>query len=424
METLALLLVLLAVTRAFGEVAHRMGQPALLGELLAGVALGAVITASASFMPALGGIGDSPGLHAFTDLGIFFLMLYGGVELRASELARISARAFVIAACGLIVPVMVGFSLAWLFLPDSDIKVTQALLVGTALAITAVPVSIRVLMDLGRLNTPAGQTIVAAAIIDDVLSLLLLGVLTGMMSNGGEVSWTGLGVLAAEVTVFFAVVLGVGRGIVPWVGRVVTSLKTAEFEFSSLVLAALVFGALAELLHLHFVLGAFVAGLLFERRVAGEVVYQQVKERLSAVTFGLFAPIFFATIGLHLDLGAVTRIPVFLVLLIVVAFATKLVGAGVPAYLLGHSGRDAVAVGVGMSARGAVELIIADVALRAGVFSLPDPPPPVVANLFSAIVIVALVTTVATPLILRRVFVPEVAAAPGSAEESLTPQLP
>ena len=129
-----------------------------------------------------------------------------------------------------------------------------------------------------------------------------------------------------------------------------------------------------------------------------------MKKRTSAVTLGFLAPLFFASIGMHLDLSAVRQIPVFLALLIIVAFLTKLVGAGLPAYLVGLSKRDACAVGVGMSARGAVELIVADIALHAGLFDKPDPPPAIVANLFSAIVIVAIVTTVATPFALKRVF--------------------
>jgi Kef-type K+ transport system membrane component KefB len=193
---------------------------------------------------------------ALTNLGIFFLMLLGGVEMRASDLAQASAKAFVVALCGLVLPVIVGFWVSWAFLPDSDVKFAQCLFVGTALAITG----------------------------------------------------------------------------------------------------------------------------------------------------GFLAPIFFASIGMHMDISAVTTTPGFVLLLIVVAFLTKLIGAGIPAYLLGFSKLDAWAVGIGMSGRGAVELIIAEIALRAGLFSYPNPPPLIVSNLFSAIVIVAVVTTLATPLALRAVF--------------------
>lgn len=404
MGILLILLVLLLITRALGEVAVRLGQPAILGELIAGIAFGALAMPYAEALPALANLPEDPVFVALADLGMFFLMLFGGVQLRASELAEATARSFVIATSGLVIPVVAGFGVAWLFLPESTLKVPQCLFVGTALAITAVPVSIRVLVDLGQLNSRAGRTIVSAAILDDVLSLILLAILTGMMTTGGMPGPDGLAVLLGQVALFFLITFVVGRVIVPRVGRFVARWKTPEFEFTSLLLAALCFAVLAESLGLHFILGAFVAGLLFERRFAGRQNYLEVKKRISAITVGFLAPVFFASIGMHLDLSAVGAIPVFLTLLIVIAFSTKLVGAGLPAYLLGHSRRDAWAVGIGMSARGAVELIIADIALRAGLFSQPSPTPAAVAHLFSAIVIVAVTTTVATPFALRAVF--------------------
>ena len=404
MELLGILLLLLVLTRSFGEFANRLGQPPLLGELIAGIALGAVAHAFSDSIPVLGDLPDNPVFVALTDLGIFFLMLYGGVELRASELAEVSSRSFIVAFCGLLLPLVAGFGLAWAYLPSSELKLAQCLFVGTALAITAVPVSIRVLMDLGQLQSTPGRTIVAAAIMDDILSLILLALLVGMISTGEITSFWNLAAVAGSVALFFAITFTVGRLVVPRVCRFVRTLKTTEFEFTSLLMAALAFAVIAELLSLHFILGAFVAGLLFERRVAGGPVYNEVKKRLRAITLGFLAPIFFASIGLQLDVTAVTKVPFFLVLLVLVAFLTKLLGAGLPAYLMGHSRRDALAVGVGMSARGAVELIIAKIAMRAGLFSQPDPPPPQVAALYSAIVIMAMLTTMVTPSALKWTF--------------------
>lgn len=404
MELLYALLILLLVTRAFGEVAHRLGMPALLGELIAGIALGAGFVAAAPWFPFLGELREDRVFLALTDLGIFFLMLFGGVEVRASELARVSSRSLVVALSGFLLPILVGFGLAWLFVPASEYKTAQCLLVATSLAITAVPVSIRVLMDLGQLDSPVGMTIVAAAILDDVFSLVLLAILTGLLSAGGVPDAGALLELLLSVASFFAITYCVYRLVVPRVGRLVRSLQTPEFEFTSLLLAALSLAVLAELLHLHFILGAFCAGLLFERRVTGRRVYSEVRKRFSAVTLGFLAPIFFASVGMHLDLSALREVPLFVTLLILVAFVTKLVGAGVPARMLGLSSRDALAVGVGMSARGAVELVLVDIALRSGLFDHPASPPPVIANMYSAIVLMAIVTTLATPFLLKRFF--------------------
>jgi Na+:H+ antiporter len=404
MEIFYIILVVLFVSRAFGEVAYRMGQPPLVGELIAGVAIGAVASTYSSYFPVINGLTNNEVFIAITNLGIFFLMLQGGVELRASDLAEASLKSLVVGACGLVVPVVVGYSLSWFFLPESDYKFAQCLLVGTALAITAVPVTISILIQLNKLDTPAGKMIISAAIIDDILSLILLAFLTGLITKGAIPSVAEFGYLILQIIEFFAIVVTVAWVVVPWIGKLVSSLKTAEFEFTSLLLGGMAFSVLAEYLHLHFILGAFVAGLLFERRIAGKEIYEKVKRRISAISTGFLAPIFFVSIGLHIDLHAVTEIPVFLILLIITAFLTKLVGTGVPAYYLGLSKRDALAVGIGMSARGAVELVIANIALRAGVFSQPTPVPPIVDNLFSAIVLVAIVTTLVTPFALKRVF--------------------
>ena len=404
MELFYVLLILLLITRTFGEIAFRLGQPPLLGELIAGITLGVLATRFSDFLPFLVDLNYNPVFLALTNLGIFFLMLLGGVVLRAGELAEVSGKSFIVGTCGLLVPLFAGFQLAWWFIPGSDLKVAQCLFVGTALAITAIPVSIGILIQMKKLRTPAGKTIVSAAIVDDVLSLILLAVLLGIIRTGEIPEMLQIAQLFGQIFLFFLFTFTVAKVIVPKVGKFVTSMKTAEFEFTSLILAALTFSVVAEMLQLHWILGAFVAGLLFEKRIAGEVTYERVKKRIAAITTGFLAPIFFASIGMDLDLSAIWEIPTFLALIIVIAFLSKLIGAGLPAYWLGLSKQDAMAVGVGMSARGAVELIIADVALKAGLFSFPKPVPPEVQYLFSAIVIVAVVTTLVTPFALKRVF--------------------
>jgi Na+:H+ antiporter len=403
MNILYVLLVLLVVTRVFGEVAHRAGQPPLLGELVAGIALGLLATHSTGpdLIPA--DLAEDPMFSAFTDLGIFFLMLYAGVELRIGDLTEASSRSVIVGSSGFGLPLVFGFSVAWVALPDSDLKFAQALVVGTALAITAIPVAVRMLMDLGQLQSRVGRTIVSAAVVDDVLSLVLISIFSGIAITDTSPSVASLARLGLEILIFFALSMAIAKHVVPRVGRFVTSLNTPEFEFTSLLLAGLAFALIAEALGLHFILGAFVAGLFFERRTAGDETYEEVRKRVRAITVGFLAPFFFASIGMNLDLGAVTAVPVFLSVLVFLAFVTKLAGAAVPAYLMGLSRREAIAVGVGMSARGAIELVIAEVALEAGIFSEPQPVPPIVGQLFSVIVIVAIVTTLAAPVALKSV---------------------
>lgn len=403
MELLYILLILLLVTRVCGEAAERIGQPALAGELVAGILLGVVVAHYSGTFPVLSDLAENEVFTAITDLAIFFLMLFAGIELKPQQLAESSRGALLVALGGFFLPLGVGLGFGWIMLPDSDLKLVQALFIGTALAITAVPVAVKILMDLNKLKSKTGQMIVSAALFDDILSLVLLAALLAVIRTGELPGAIDLAMLAGKIALFFAVTVAIGLYIVPRVGRWIGRAKVAEFEFSALLMCALGYAYLAELLGLHFIIGAFIAGLFFNRTVLDDQVYDGVKSKVSGISSGFLAPVFFASIGLHLDLGAVTAVPLFLGLLIVIAFVCKLLGSGLAAYWLGMGQRNSIAVGMAMSGRGAVELIIADIALRGGIFSVPEPPPPVVANLFSSVVIVAIVTTLVTPIALRSV---------------------
>ncbi len=146
-----------------------------------------------------------------------------------------------------------------------------------------------------------------------------------------------------------------------------------------------------------------MAGLFFGRKTVNDATYEDVRNKTSAMTFGFLAPIFFASVGLNMDFSAIVTVPGFVVALLLAAFAGKFIGAGAAAHWAGLGKRQAVAVGVGMSARGAVELVIADIALEAGLFDVPDATP-VIEHTFHAVVIMAILTTLVTPVLLKRIY--------------------
>lgn len=400
MELLYVLLVLLLATRLGGELAERVGHPTLVGEIIAGILLGLIATRFSGAFPVLADLPENDVFNGVTDLGIFFLMLLAGLELRPRDIVESSNAALWVALGGMALPLVLGFGLAWWFLPASDVLFAQALFLGTAMAITAVPVAVKILMDFGRLKSEMGKVLVSAAVYDDIASLILLAVLTAVITHGALPDVLSFGILIGKVAGFLLVAVGLGYFVFPWIGPKIKRSISEEFEFSMLLVAAMAYAVVGEFLGLHFIVGAFLAGLFFSRQTIDEEAFDRVKQRISGITIGFLAPIFFASIGMSLDLDAVTEIPVFLALILILAFAGKLIGGGLPAWLSGMKLRDSTALGAGMCARGAVELIVAGVALRAGLFTQPDPVPKEITYLFSAVVIMAVVTTVAAPLIM------------------------
>jgi len=387
----------------FGELAERARMPALVGELVAGIFLGYLLLRFQHLVPSTWFTANSEIFAGLADLGMFFLMLLAGIRMEPLDFARTSKSAILIAIGGMVVPVSVGYALGLAVLPESGYKMAQCLFLGVALAITAVPVAVRMFMDLGALDSRVGKAVIAAALWDDLLSLFLIALLLAAIGGQatGDFTLGNLSPVVGKVLLFFAITIPVGLFVFPWIGKSFRHLSFPEVDFSMLLIGALAYAVLAEIFELHSIIGAFMAGMFFHPKVVDKAIYERVEQQMSGLTRGFLAPIFFVSVGFHLDFSSVGQVPGFVVVLTLLALASKLIGSGVPAYWAGFSKQDSLLVGVGMSGRGAVELIIAGVALEAGLFLQPDPPGLIVQSLFSAIVIMAIVTTVATPIALR-----------------------
>jgi Kef-type K+ transport system membrane component KefB len=400
-ESLLQILIVLLVARLFGEGAERLGQSASVGELLAGVALAAVLGAVGGAVPGLGALAGSEALAFVADAGIFFLVLLAGIEMKPAEMARSSGAALAVAAGGVALPLAGGIGLGVLLLPDTPFKPALALVVGVSMAITAIPATVRIFSEVGLLHTRIGELVVSAAVFDDVLGLFLLAVLTALVQTG-EVPEPGvLVLLLAKIAAFFGVTIALGVHVYPRISRGIQEMRAAELELSAMVAVGLGYGWLAEALGMHWIMGAFMAGLYFEDTRVGKRAYKDLRLIVTALAGGLLGPMFFAWIGLQVDLAAVVAVPWFLALLVAAAFLSKVAGAGLPALWTGLERREALAVGVGMSARGAMELVVLSVVLESGLFEMADHSHPLVAHLFSALVIMAMVNTLLAPLALR-----------------------
>ena len=403
MNTLFELLILILLARVFGETAERIGQPPAVGELSAGIMLAAAAAFWGPSIPLFSQLTASKTLEEIAHLGIFFLVLLAGIESKLEELRQNSRTAIFVALGGALVPLAFGFLLGWLFLPESEVKSILAFLIGITMSITSIPATIKVLSEFDLLHSRVGQTIVGAAIVDDILGLFLLAILTSMIQTGHIPDLLAFLILLGKVSVFFGITTSLGIHVYPKVSQGLKALKLAAVEFSALMAVALAYGLLAEALGMHWILGAFMAGLYFEPSRVGEEAYHEMKLIVTGITQGVLGPLFFIWIGFNVGFEAVVQIPTFILLLFVIAFLGKLIGSGMPAYWLGLDRREALTVGFGMSSRGAVELVVLSIAYEAGLFAYRNSENLIIANLFSALVLMVVVTTFVTLVTMRRV---------------------
>jgi Kef-type K+ transport system membrane component KefB len=303
----------------------------------------------------------------------------------------------VVALGGFVLPFVLGF-LATRFFGGT---VYQALFIGMGLSVTAIAVQAVILQNLQIHRTDVGHVIMGAAIADDIFSLVTLSVLLGL-AESGTISLVAVGVLLGKVVLFFGFTILVGEFLVPFLAKNLKDDGGKAFTFA--LIAALVMAFLAEKAGLHLIIGAFLAGQFVRREIMDGKVYDLISDRFFAISYGFLTPIFFATLGFHLQFEWSISFVVFAFVITLVAILGKFLGCGFGAKFVGLSTSESVVIGVGMNGRGAVELVVASVVinlsnqlLAQGVISEPL----LTASQFSALVFMAFVTTVMTPVLLK-----------------------
>lgn len=397
MEIIFGLLLLLVATRIFGEGAVRVQLPASVGELMAGAVFAALIFGFGDQMPELARILHSEALGLVAQAGIFFLVLQAGIDMKPKDIGRASKSSLFVALGGSLLPLAAGFALGFMVFPEGDMKLAQCFFVGVVLSITSIPATVKVLRDQAVLSTRMGQTIVAAAIFDDIFGLFLLALLTTLIRTGVAPDLLEFLMLAGKVALFFAITIPLGVHVYPRVSARLKVLQLASVEFSTLMVVALAYGLLAEMLGLHWIMGAFMAGIFFEPERVGVRAYNEIRIVVVGITGGMLGPLFFASIGLSVDVAALSHAPQLVLVMLGIAFLGKFIGAGVPALLSGFGPKGAAAVGTGMGARGAVELVVISIAIDAGLFASTGD------SVISALIATTLLATMLTSVLLRSI---------------------
>lgn len=369
-----LLLVLVAVivaTKTFGALAQYIGQPAVLGELLAGVVLGG---------SALGILDPNDAvMHALGELGVLILLFQIGLHTDLRSLAKVGPTALLSGGVGVVLPFVGGFGVSRML----GVEPLAAIVVGASLTATSIGISARVLSDLGQLKTPEGQVVIGAAVFDDVIGLIILSVVASMVA-GSDLSVAGVGRISAVAIGFVVVALALGSVAIPPLFRLIERVKLSGTLTTAALGFALVLALLATQAGSAMIIGAFAAGLILHPTP------QRHEIEDSATQLGFFfVPIFFATVGASVDLAALVTREALVIggLLVAVGVVGKVAAGFAPWWFKGNK----LLVGVALVPRGEVGLIFAKLGLAAGVLS---------SERFGALMLMVVVTTFVTPPLL------------------------
>lgn len=388
------LLLLLVLARFFGEIMERFKQPAMIGEILAGVLLGPTV---------LNFIHRTEELKVISELGVFLLVIIAGLEINLDEIVKsMKGRNIVISLLAFFVPIVSGFFVGRYF----ELDVMSTIFIGLCVAITALPVSIRILMDLGKLNSPVGQKIISVAIFDDVIALTILGILLDIkdveqtfanITHATLLTLLKLSYFLILVIATYRVIRNVSREenlIENKLNKILSLLKGKESLFAVFFVFILIFATITESIGLHFIIGAFFASMLISKELVGEKHLNTFHNTTNSMAMGFLAPIFFAGIGLEFQFSSIQNYPL-LFAIIAVSFLSKIVGGYVGGRFARLDHKISLALGFGLNARGIMELVIANIAYKAGIINT---------EIFSMLVIMGLITTLATPFLLKRAF--------------------
>ncbi|POS02293.1 cation:proton antiporter [Flavobacterium croceum] len=386
------LLLLLVVARIFGEIMERFKQPAMIGEILAGVLLGPSM---------LNFIHRTEDLKVISELGVFLLVIIAGLEINFDDIIKsIRGKNIVISLLAFFLPILSGFLVGHFYNQD----VLTTIFIGLCVAITALPVSVRILMDLGKLNSPVGQRIISVAIFDDVIALTVLGILLDLKDVEKTFSTvTSTVVFTLLKLIFFLAIIAITYKFIRKFSKrenfienqlnlILSYLKGKESLFAVFFVFILIFASITESIGLHFIIGAFFASMLISKDLIGEKHLETFHNTTNSMAMGFLAPIFFAGIGLEFQISSIENYGL-LCAIIIVSFISKIAGGFIGGKFVGLNNRFSFALGIGLNARGIMELVIANIAYKSGIINI---------EIFSMLVIMGLVTTLATPIMLKK----------------------
>lgn len=399
MPLLTTLLILIVTARLLGQVFSRFNQPAIIGEMLAGVILGPSI---------LNLIAPTPALSGISEFAVFLIVLSAGLEMNFKEVIdSMRGKGVVIALLGFLLPLTGGILVGIGF----GLDVSRTIFLGLCVSITALPVTVSILQSFKLLDSNIARYSVATAIFNDIAALLVLGVILNLPEQKSyqavgaaifHASWKLilLIVLIVSVSLIIKKIIEKGISIDQWSEKLVDLIGN-EALFGLLLLLVLIFGSVSAALGFHFVIGAFFGALLIDRKFFLPARYKELELTLSSITGGFLAPVFFAFLGLEFKMQVIDSFW-FVAVVLAVSIVTKILAGWLGGRLIGLSKSDALGIGFILNGRGVMELVIASIAYDRGFIGQ---------DLFSVLVLMGVITTMITPLMFRKWVMPQLGQA-------------
>ena len=371
--------IIMLSTKVFGLTSERVHMPQVVGALVAGVLVGPSV---------LGWVGESDFLVKAAEIGVIILMFNAGLDTDMEELKKTGFASFISAVIGVIVPLVGGLGCYLLFAndPSDPFNMLRAAFVGVVLTATSVSITVETLRELGKLKSRVGTAILGAAVIDDILGIVVLTILTAFTDPTVQPL-----LVFGRIVLFFVFVLVIGLIM----NKVFGKMEQLWNHHRRIAIYALVFAFLMSYVAERFfgiadITGAYFAGIVICNLSATR---DYVASKTNVLGYMLFSPLFFASIGIKTDLEGLTgTLVLFAVTLTVIAILSKIIGCGLGARLMGFRPYDSLSIGLGMVSRGEVALIVAQKGEQAGLID---------SSLFPAIVLVVIVTTLVTPILLK-----------------------
>jgi Kef-type K+ transport system membrane component KefB len=386
LQLISLLAIILVAAKSAGYLSTRLGQPSVLGELIAGVILGPALL-NILHWPIFTDHALPEMVFHLAEIGVLLLMFVAGLELHLSELVHNTKVSALGGLLGVLIPVSLGYGVG----VAAGLSIQESFFLGLALGATSVSISAQTLMELGKLRSRVGLGLLGAAVFDDVLVIFLLSGFLALVSGGGGL-WE-ISLLFLRMLLFLALSVAFGMWVLPYIARRTARLPISQGVLTLALVVLFAYGLAAELVgSIAAISGTFLAGLMFARSPEKE----RIEAGVHAVAYSFFVPIFFISIGLQVDTSGLNLDLLWLFLgITLAAIAGKLFGAGLGARLAGFTWRESTQLGAGMVSRGEVGLIIAAVGIEQGLVESSE---------FSAIVGMVLITTLITPPMLRALF--------------------